>query len=72
MASSLIQHSGFPSITLKMTVLEDFEEDSPYCSLDGVLKKGDVREFDMPDGRVITFGKAVTNTVVTFVEELDD
>ena len=54
-----------------MEVLEDFDEDSYLNKVEGILKKGNVRDFEIPDGKIITFGKDPASDVVILADDID-
>lgn len=40
-----------------MEVVYDFPEDSEYHELEGIPKKDDVMNFELTDGKSVTFGR---------------
>ena len=45
--------SIYPPVKVRMVVVEDFEADSDLSKVSGILTKGDIKEIEIPDGKII-------------------
>lgn len=64
--------SQFPPVKVVMEVLEDFESGNDMKEVAGILKKGDKKEIEIPDGKIISFGKDPLCDVQILAEDIDN
>jgi hypothetical protein len=68
-------HGNAPSehavIKLKMKVVEDFAEFDPRSDTEGILKKGEEKEFEIPDGKILEFGRDPVSDHLIPLDEID-
>ena len=63
--------SQFPPLKVRMEVLEDFDAESSLNQVACILRKKDIKELEVPDGKIVTFGKDATNDVVILADDID-
>ena len=48
--------SKYGPFNLKIKILEDFDNESQIPEIDGIIRRDDIMEVEIPDGKVYSFG----------------